>query len=144
GSIDHPYKAELDRLARGVNVRMMGSFKQDDIPAIFSEIDVLIVPSIWYENCPTVIREAFANRTPVVVSNIGGMAEAVRDGVDGLHFQVNDAADLACKLRRFLDEPALIETFRQNIQMPPTAAAFANEIEKIYHLVTQKQPRIHL
>jgi glycosyltransferase involved in cell wall biosynthesis len=53
------------------------------------------VPSIWWENAPLVIAEAFRHGRPVICSNIGGMAEAVRDGVDGLWFRAGDPAHLA-------------------------------------------------
>ena len=74
---------------------------------VYAEIDVLLVPSLWWENSPVTIHEAFLTGTPVVASGIGGMAEYVRDGIDGLHFAVGDDLDLAAKLRRFLDEPCL-------------------------------------
>jgi len=48
------------------------------------------------------------DETPVVASGIGGMKELVCDGVDGLHFVPGDDADLAAKMRRFLDEPDLL------------------------------------
>jgi hypothetical protein len=74
---------------------------------VYSELDVLVVPSLWWENSPITIHEAHLLATPVVTSGIGGMAEFVRDGIDGLHFRAGDAQDLAAKLQRFLDEPGL-------------------------------------
>jgi len=58
-------------------------------------VDWVIVPSRWWENSPLVIQESFMHRRPVICSNIGGMAEKVTDGVDGLHFRVGDPEDLA-------------------------------------------------
>ena len=63
--------------------------------AVVHIIDAVLVPSIWWENSPVVIQEARRNRRPVICSDIGGMAEKVRDGIDGLHFPVGDAAALA-------------------------------------------------
>ena len=76
-------------------VRAYGSYMPEEVPQILSRVDWVIVPSIWWENSPMVIQEAFANLVPVICSNIGGMAEKVTDGVDGLHFRVNDPRDLA-------------------------------------------------
>ena len=53
-----------------------------------AEVDWVVVPSIWWENAPLVIQEAFRHRRPVICGDIGGMAEMVRDGVDGLHAPV--------------------------------------------------------
>lgn len=100
------HHAELARLA-GPNVEFKGRFDNAKLAEVYAEIDVLVVPSLWWENSPITIHEAHLLRTPVVTSGIGGMAEYVRDGVDGLHFAVGDARDLAAKLRRFVDEPGL-------------------------------------
>ncbi|MBL8863439.1 MAG: glycosyltransferase [Planctomycetes bacterium] len=101
-----PHHAELARLA-GPNVVFRGRFDNARLAEVYAEIDVLVVPSIWFENAPITIHEAHLCATPVVASGIGGMAEFVRDGIDGLHFAPGDAEDLARKLARFLDEPGL-------------------------------------
>jgi glycosyltransferase involved in cell wall biosynthesis len=101
------FHARLQELARGGDVEFRGRFENQRLAEIYREIDVLVVPSVWYENSPLTIHEAFLEHTPVVASGIGGMAELVRDGVDGLHFRAGDAEDLAAKLARFVDEPGL-------------------------------------
>jgi hypothetical protein len=100
------HHAELQRLA-GPNVQFRGRFDNERLSEVYAELDVLVVPSLWWENSPITIHEAQLLRTPVVTSGIGGMAEFVRDGVDGLHFRPGDVADLAAKLRRFVEEPGL-------------------------------------
>jgi hypothetical protein len=54
--------------------------------------NVPIVPSIWPENSPVTIQEAFLCGMSVVASNIGGMAELVDDGRNGLLFKVGGAS----------------------------------------------------
>lgn len=112
-----PHHAELARLAEGAAVTFHGRFDNARLAEVYAGIDVLVVPSVWFENSPITIHEAHLFRTPVVTSDIGGMAEYVRDGVDGLHFAVGDARDLAAKLRRLLDEPGLLE--RLGRDFPP-------------------------
>jgi len=53
-------------------------------------VDWVVVPSIWWENSPLVIQEAFAHGRPVICSDIGGMAEKVAHEKNGLHFRAND------------------------------------------------------
>jgi glycosyltransferase involved in cell wall biosynthesis len=65
-----------------------------DYTSVFTLVSQVVVPSIWYENSPNVILEAFAHRTPVVASDLGGMAELVEDGVNGLRFTPGDASSL--------------------------------------------------
>ncbi len=100
------HHAELRGLA-GPNVVFRGRFDNAKLAEVYAEIDVLVVPSIWFENAPITIQEAQLLRTPVVASDIGGMAEFVRDGVDGLHFRVGDDEDLARVLARFVEDRGL-------------------------------------
>jgi glycosyltransferase involved in cell wall biosynthesis len=102
----NPAHAALAKVAVR-NVRFRGRFDNARVADVYAGIDVLLVPSLWWENSPITIHEAFLTRTPVVASGIGGMAELVRDGIDGLHVRPGDDADLAAKMRRFLDEPGL-------------------------------------
>lgn len=76
-------------------VRVRGRYGQADLAAILDGVDAIVVPSTWWENSPVVIEEALARRVPVICSDIGGMAEKIRDGVDGWHFQAGNAASLA-------------------------------------------------
>lgn len=99
-------------------IRRLGPLPHDRMPMALADVDVLVVPSIWIENAPFIIREAFAAGAPVVASNLGGMAEMVRHGVDGLLFAPGDSLCLAAQLRRLLDEPALLGTLRAGIDRP--------------------------
>jgi glycosyltransferase involved in cell wall biosynthesis len=69
---------------------------------------VIIMPSVWWENSPLVIQEALRNGRPVICSDIGGMAEKVRDGIDGFHFHTGNAMALAALLKRLADDRQLL------------------------------------
>ena len=66
-------------------VLWMGSYTPDEIPSRMAQADWVCVPSLWYENAPMVIQEAFAQKRPVLTTDIGGMAEMVTHDQDGLH-----------------------------------------------------------
>ena len=104
-----PSYGEAIRREAGANpiFEFRGTYRHSDSAAVYAEFDVLVVPSIWYD-FPLVIQEAFATRTPVVASDLGGMAEAVSDNVNGLLFQAGAVSDLAAQLRRILTEPDLL------------------------------------
>ena len=91
----------------GGRVAMLGPYHRADLARLVRDVDWVIVPSIWWENAPLVIQEAFQQRRPVLCSDIGGMAEMVRDGIDGLHFRVADPGSLAGVMRRAADDPKL-------------------------------------
>lgn len=97
------------------NVTFVGRYEHDQLPGLMSNIDWVIVPSIWWENSPLVIQEAFQYGKPVICSNIGGMAEKVNDGVNGLHFRARDAYDLAQTIQRAISTPGLWEQLHQGI-----------------------------
>ena len=102
------------------SLRWVGPYEQSELAQRMSRVDWVIVPSIWWENSPMVIQEAFANGRPVICSGIGGMAEKVRDAVDGLHFEVRNPLDLADALVRAACEPNLCEKLKANIRKPPS------------------------
>jgi len=126
------HHAALERLATAGNVHFRGRFDNARLSEVFAEIDVLVVPSLWFENSPIAIHEAFLTHTPVLASGIGGMAEYVRDGVDGLHFAVGDDADLAAKMSRFLDEPGLVDELSRDWMPIKTIEADAADTEFRY------------
>lgn len=59
----------------------------------------LVMPSEWYEGFPMVLVEAFAHGLPVIASRLGGMAEIIKDGTTGLHFEPGNPQDLAQKVQ---------------------------------------------
>ncbi len=98
------------------NVTILSQYRQKDLPSLMKEVDWVVVPSTWWENAPLSIQEAFMHRRPVVCSNIGGMAEKVRDDVDGLHFRVSDPHSLAATLLRAAHTRGLWERLRESIR----------------------------
>ncbi len=89
--------AELDRA--GSAISFFGRYDQAEVLELMQRVGWVVVPSIWWENSPVVIQEAKRAGVPLVVSDIGGMAEKVRPGVDGLHFRRGSPHDLARVLR---------------------------------------------
>jgi glycosyltransferase involved in cell wall biosynthesis len=79
-----------------------------------------------------VIQEAFRNRRPVICSDIGGMAEKVRDGIDGLHFPVGDALALARLIERLAADPEKLRAMREGMQTPPGPADTARQHLNLY------------
>lgn len=127
-----PFHARLVSLSDQGPVAFRGPFDHERIAEVYREIDVLAVPSLWFENSPLTIHEAFLFRTPVVTSGIGGMAELVRDGVDGFHARPGDEHSLADALRRFVDEPALAGRMARALPRVKTMAEDAAETEARY------------
>ena len=107
---------QLSRVTRNVNYR--GAYRQDQVDRLMRSMDAVLVPSIWWENSPVVIQEAFRNNRPVICSDIGGMAEKVREGIDGFHFPVGSGLELSYLLLRLQDDPSALTRVRATMQGP--------------------------
>jgi glycosyltransferase involved in cell wall biosynthesis len=108
GSMDQDpaFAAKLEERAAGLPVRFMGTFSPGRMREILDELDVLAIPSRWYENSPLVLLNALASHTPVIVSNVEGMTEFVKDGVNGFTFERGSVPALAAVLRRMRRDPS--------------------------------------
>ncbi len=112
---DTSYASRIRPLLRSNGVRWLNGVPHQKMPEVFASLDVLVVPSVWLDGSLFTIKEAFAAGLPVVASNLGGMAELVSDGQNGLLFAPGDAADLRRALHRLLDEPGLLDRLREGI-----------------------------
>ena len=106
-------------LAAAPDARHHGAYAADEHAARIAAADWVVVPSIWFENAPLVILEAFRHRRPVICGDAGGMAELVADGVNGLHAPIGDAEGLATTMRRAIEEPRLWQRLVAGIVAPP-------------------------
>ncbi len=108
-----------------------GSYDRDELPRLLAEIDTLVLPSIWWENSPLVLQEAKGLGRPVICSDIGGMKEKIKDGVDGLRFSRGSPANLARAMERAAD-PEIWERLRAGIQPPDSIQTTAEQVLALY------------
>ncbi|WP_247729042.1 glycosyltransferase family 4 protein [Halovivax limisalsi] len=134
---EEPYHASLRDAARRIEgsaerdrIRFHGSYP--DAPAVFDALDVFVLPSIWVENSPLVIQEAFAAGVPVVTGDRGGMAELVTHGDDGLTVPVGDVDALAEALERLAVDPELVRRLRAGVEPPTELDDHATELLALY------------
>jgi len=126
------YYAHVRRMAHHPRIQFPGMFDNAEVGRILSGIDVLIVPSIWPENSPVTIHEAYLAKIPVIASRIGGIPELVQDGVNGFLFTPGDAKDLLRKMRLFIEDRSLLERLRANVGPVKSIEENAQELEAIY------------
>ena len=113
-------------------ITFYGSFDNREISSVFSKIDVLVYPSIWYENQPIAILEALLAKIPVITSNLGGMAELVQDGVTGFLFEAGNPEDLSQKMVNMIDNPQLLRRLSETARQVKTIEENAEELNEIY------------
>ena len=102
----------------GSRVRFYGAYQNSEMPRLMQSVDWVVMPSVWWENSPIVIQEALHHRRPIICSNIGGMAEKVRDGEDGLHFRVRSAEDLADRFTEVLSDHTIWDGLHHSMRQP--------------------------
>ena len=124
------FPARLPKLGR--NVRYHGAYDHPDVDRLMQRVDLVIMPSIWWENSPVVIQEALRNSRPIVCSDIGGMAEKVRDRIDGFHFPVGDSLALASLLLRLVRNPGELAHVRESMAKPASAGEIGARHARIY------------
>jgi glycosyltransferase involved in cell wall biosynthesis len=133
---DYPeYSAELRRrAAEEPRVAFPGPFGVEELGSVLAELDLVVVPSIWFENTPFAVLEAFAAGVPVFATNLGGMSEIVRQEDNGELFERANARDLALRLERLTREPERLERYRAAIEPAKRIDQNADEIENLYQV----------
>jgi glycosyltransferase involved in cell wall biosynthesis len=108
-----------DILAGDPRVRFEPGVAPSEVPGVLANLDVLLCPSVWFENGPTVALEAAAVGTPLIGSRAGNLAEFVIDGVNGRLVDVGDVDGLSRALIEAATNPAeTIDRWRE--ALPPT------------------------
>jgi glycosyltransferase involved in cell wall biosynthesis len=132
GEVPDRFAEQLKALDRRGNVELCGSFSPSEIGGLLRGVDAVALPSMWWDCAPLAAAECLAARTPVLVPRLGGLPEAIRDGVDGLTFDGLDVDDLARTLDRLALEPGLLEQLQAQISEPRAFAAYVDELEAYY------------
>jgi glycosyltransferase involved in cell wall biosynthesis len=126
------YLKQIKEMPRNPNVHFMGGFDNKDAGEIYSQADVLVVPSLWYENFPLVIQEAFLSKTLVLASRMGGIPDLIEDGVNGLLFDAGDSGQLKEKIRFVMNNPDFLQKAAQKMPSVRTMAEHVADIEDVY------------
>lgn len=106
-------------------LQWIGPYEPFQMKSRIAGIDWVVVPSVWWENSPMVIQEAFTLGRPLLASDIGGMAEKITHGVNGLHVPVGNSkawGNALLSASRFTNE---WEELRAGISRPITYAECA-------------------
>lgn len=89
------------RYETAANITFAGKLPRAGLLQMLKRARALVFPSINYEGMPFSLLEAFGTGTPVIASNLGSMAEMIRDGYNGFHFEAGNAAGLSLAVERF-------------------------------------------
>jgi glycosyltransferase involved in cell wall biosynthesis len=126
---DPEYSDILKLLANNAeDIEFCGTFHNSKIGEVLADLDVLVVPSLWYENTPLVVYSAQAAHCPVVASDLPGISVVIQDEFNGLLFTPGDTAQLARQLARLVDEPDLAVRLSNNSRPPKSIESYVDEL----------------
>ena len=118
------------KIALNKNIDFLGYLNRDEIEKIIRESDLLIVPSLCYENSPTVIYEAASMGLPVLASRIGGITETVHF-LGGILFNPGNSQDLVFKLNWAIKNPRVLHKIGESAQLKAKEYSLDFYIEKL-------------
>lgn len=131
-NVNQAYARRLEKSASNPAIHFKGRFDHTRLAEVYAQIDVLVMPSLCFENAPLTICEAFSAGIPVVASKLGGMAELVRHGENGLLFEPGDAEDLYRQLRALAEQPDRIDDLVGGIEAVKTIERDAADFGERY------------
>jgi glycosyltransferase involved in cell wall biosynthesis len=137
-SLGDCYQSELIALANAdARIHFHPSLTSAQVIATLATYDLLAVPSQWLETGPMVVLEAFAAGIPVLGSNLGGIAELVQSGVNGLLVEAASVTAWSQALQQLCQDRSLLSTLQAGISPPTNMAVVAERMRSIYRSVLQ-------
>jgi|FEC22Drversion2_1045045.scaffolds.fasta_scaffold00557_19 glycosyltransferase involved in cell wall biosynthesis len=134
------YQQRIRRLAaRDPRIELVGLVEHEQVLQFLKSIDVLAVPSRYMETGPLVVQEAQALGIPVMGANLGGIAERVRDGVDGWLLPFDDPRAWAQAIEEAVSDRDKLARLSQNMQRNRTVADVASDMASLYRGVMAEE-----
>lgn len=130
-SADPAYAARLTDDLGGADIRIEGTFPESEKGRVFSEMDLLLVPSVGLESYGIVVDEAMAHGVPVIASREGALPERFPESC-GAYFPAGDAASLRSTIDALVARPETVVEWRNALPPVRTLEVAARRIEEIY------------
>ncbi len=115
-------------------IKLLGFLNEEQIKEQISKCKFVVIPSIWYENCPYSILETLAVGKPIIGSNMGGVPELVNDGENGYIYKFDDINELSEKMNILFTNDELVTNFSKKSKQ--LATSLYNKEEYYKKLIT--------
>jgi glycosyltransferase involved in cell wall biosynthesis len=113
-------------------IKFCGTFPNHEIGKVFSELDALVVPSLWFENSPLVVYSAQAAKCPVIASNMDGISDIIENGRNGLLFEAGNSSQLAAAIDSLIKDKTILQELSEHSMMPLSIQEYAGKLVTIY------------
>ncbi len=138
------FEQELKDLAQDDRrIKFRGTFPQDKFSEVLQEIDVLVIPSLWYENTPLTALSALAARRAIIVSDLGGLSSLVQNNRNGYVFPPGDTSALSRIFLRLAQNKNELREIVKNIDPPRRVADYVKDLIQCYGDVIQHFEQRH-
>jgi glycosyltransferase, family 1 len=131
---DRQYMESLERLADTSLIEFRGTFKKESMLTVMADLDLLVIPSRWYENSPLVLLNALATHTPVLVSDVAGMTEFLNPGINGYAFERGNVDSLYQYLHKLVSHPDDLYALTETTNYERTTKNMAQETFELYSI----------
>ncbi|MDD1711071.1 MAG: glycosyltransferase family 4 protein [Methanoregulaceae archaeon] len=136
GRADREYYENLRSASNGdPRVEFCGRYRHEDLPSILGSLDVVVIPSLWWENSPLVLLTALACGVPAIVSDLGGLTEYVQNDLNGYAFKAGDVNALAAVIRKIASSPSTLQELRARLTYPARIEEEAVMYENLYQTI---------
>ena len=127
-------------------VKLVGYLNQDEIRKYIQESKFVVVPSIWYENCPYSILETMEIGKPIIGSNIGGIPELIENGKNGYLYKFGNIEELSEKMNILFSDDILAKKqtrmSRELYEQKYNEKYYYEEIMKIYENLIKERKNV--
>ncbi len=135
GHFEGPFATYLQAMSPQGLCHFHGAYRPEELSHLLSQVDLVVVPSIWEDCAPFVVAEALAARAPVLGSRMGGIPDFIDEGITGILFPPGDAQTLHRELRRLAREPQTLRGMQEAIQAPRGFDAYLDHLCEVYELL---------
>lgn len=106
------------RMASNEAIKYGGVLAPTELRHAFSDADFFVLPSTWHENSPLILLDALQSNTPVIASDVGGVTDLIKDGINGLLFPMGDKHALQKVMQKVVDDPTLAKKLKKDTHLP--------------------------
>lgn len=122
-------------------VKLLGFLNKEQMTDVTRKCKFVVVPSIWYENCPYSVLETLAIGKPIIGSNMGGIPELVIDNENG--FIYNTVEELTEKMNTLFENQDLVNQFskksKELAKQNYDREVYYNKLKQIYDKVIKER-----
>lgn len=127
-------------------IKLLGFLNQNEIRRYIQEASFIVIPSIWYENCPYSILETMEIGKPIIASKIGGIPELIEENENGFLFKYDDIQELErCMNKMFTDKKLTIKQSRKSrelFEQKYSEEIYYNKIMNIYNSLIKEKKNV--